>query len=50
MEVKDVAFPKRLDPIDDLPPMTVITHPQVGQDSGGFVARLRITGRSSRCW
>jgi hypothetical protein len=25
-EVKGVAFPKLLDPIDDLPPVTVITH------------------------
>src|SRR5207249_900179 len=25
-EVKDVAFPKVLDPVDDLPPTTVITH------------------------
>ncbi|HYT92664.1 MAG TPA: G8 domain-containing protein [Gemmataceae bacterium] len=25
-EVKDVAFPKLLDPVDDLPPTTVITH------------------------
>src|SRR5262245_58769715 len=24
--VKDVAFPKLLDPVDDLPPTTVITH------------------------
>ena len=25
-EVKDIAFPKLLDPVDDLPPTTVITH------------------------
>jgi hypothetical protein len=25
-EVRDVEFPKLLDPVDDLPPMTVITH------------------------
>jgi hypothetical protein len=25
-EVKDVEFPKLLDPIDDLPPATIITH------------------------
>jgi hypothetical protein len=25
-EVRDVAFPKLLDPVDDLPPITVITH------------------------
>src|SRR5439155_15056094 len=25
-EVHDVAFPKLLDPVDDLPPATVITH------------------------
>ncbi len=35
-EVKDVAFPKVLDPIDDLPPATVITH--VGPVRGGKVS------------
>src|SRR5262249_28042738 len=34
-EVKDVAFPKLLDPIDDLPPSTVITHVR---RSGGKIA------------
>ncbi len=29
-EVKDVEFPKLLDPVDDLPPATVITSPAVG--------------------
>jgi hypothetical protein len=34
-EVKDIAFPNLLDPIDDLPPTTVITH--VSRTSAGKV-------------
>jgi hypothetical protein len=34
-EVKDVAFPNLLDPVDDLPPTTVITH--VSRSSQGKV-------------
>lgn len=35
-EVKDVAFPKLLDPVDDLPPITVVTH--IRRLDGGKVA------------
>jgi hypothetical protein len=34
-EIRDVKFPKLLDPVDDLPPTTVITH--VGKLTGGKV-------------
>jgi RNA polymerase sigma factor (sigma-70 family) len=34
-EVSDIEFPKLLDPVDDLPPTTVITH--VSKSSGGKV-------------
>jgi hypothetical protein len=34
-DVSDVEFPKLLDPVDDLPPTTVITH--VGKRTGGKV-------------
>jgi hypothetical protein len=34
-EVRDVSFPKLLDPVDDLPPVTVIT--QVRREPGGRV-------------
>jgi hypothetical protein len=37
MEVTDVEFPKMLDPVDDLPPATVITH--VLRDGGKLVVR-----------
>jgi hypothetical protein len=41
-EVRDVAFPKLLDPLDDLPPATVITHViPVGKDE------LLVRGTSS---
>jgi hypothetical protein len=36
-EVKDVAFPKLLDPVDDLPPTTVITH--IRRDGNKLVVR-----------
>lgn len=36
-EVRDVAFPKLLEPVDDLPPMTVITHVIAGKD--GIIVR-----------
>jgi hypothetical protein len=36
-EVKDVAFPKLLDPVDDLPPTTVITH--VVPTTDGLIVR-----------
>jgi hypothetical protein len=41
-EVSDVAFPKLLDPVDDLPPTTVITH--VSELAGG---KLRVRGSST---
>jgi hypothetical protein len=41
-EVKDVSFPKLLDPIDDLPPATVITH--VSPLQGG---KLKVRGATS---
>lgn len=36
-EVKDVPFPKLLDPVDDLPPTTVVTHVKV--EGTGMVVR-----------
>lgn len=36
-QVADVTFPKLLDPVDDLPPMTVVTHIQLRD--GGLVVR-----------
>ena len=36
-EVRDVAFPKLLDPVDDLPPATVITH--IRQLKGKWIIR-----------
>jgi hypothetical protein len=41
-EVKDVAFPHLLDPTDDLPPTTVITH--VGRDAKG---KLTVRGTAA---
>jgi hypothetical protein len=41
-EVKDVEFPKLLDPIDDLPPTTVITH--VAETGDG---KLRVRGATA---
>jgi hypothetical protein len=41
-EVHDVAFPKLLDPVDDLPPATVITH--IGKQADG---RLVVRGTTS---
>lgn len=53
IEVRDVKFPKLLDPVDDLPPSTVVTH-AVRTDDGwllrgtaiddGEVASVRIDG------
>lgn len=37
VEVKDVEFPKLLDPVDDLPPTTVITH--IRRDGSKLVVR-----------
>jgi hypothetical protein len=41
-EVKDIVFPKLLDPIDDLPPTTVITH--IRRLEGG---KLRVQGTTA---
>src|SRR5262249_27600788 len=40
-EVRDVEFPKLLDPVDDLPPATVITH--VGKLAGGKLVVRGVT-------
>jgi hypothetical protein len=56
-EVKDVAFPKLLDPVDDLPPTTVITHvTRQGNKllvrgttaDNGTVKRVLVNGRAAR--
>ncbi|MGE3809442.1 MAG: G8 domain-containing protein, partial [Gemmataceae bacterium] len=36
-EVKDIPFPKLLDPVDDLPPQTIITH--VRKQNGKLIVR-----------
>jgi hypothetical protein len=57
-EVRDVAFPRLLDPVDDLPPATVITHliPR-GPDSlivrgtssdNGTIAKVVVNGTSAK--
>jgi hypothetical protein len=57
-EVRDVEFPRLLDPVDDLPPATVITHVRTG-DSGrvvvrgttsdnGTVTKVLVNGKSAR--
>jgi hypothetical protein len=56
-EVKDVEFPKLLDPVDDLPPATVITH-VIRKDGkwlvrgttsdNGTVKRVLVNGREAR--
>ena len=49
-EVKDVAFPKLLDPVDDLPPTTVITHVHKQSTARWWsAARRRTTAPSSGC-
>jgi hypothetical protein len=56
-EVKDVDFPKLLDPVDDLPPITVITHVRreggkliVGgtTSDGGTVKRVIVNGQEAK--
>jgi hypothetical protein len=56
-EVGDVDFPKLLDPIDDLPPTTVITHILTSGDKmmvrgatadNGTVKRVVVNGREAR--
>src|SRR5262249_44267158 len=41
-EVRDIEFPKLLDPVDDLPPTTVITH--VGKTADG---KLTVRGSTA---
>lgn len=59
VEVGDVAFPSLLDPIDDLPPTTVITHIQPGAQArairirgttadNGTVAKVLVNGREAK--
>jgi hypothetical protein len=57
-EVHDIAFPRLLDPIDDLPPATVITHvgrPKDGKltvrghtSDNGTVTKVLVNGRPAR--
>jgi hypothetical protein len=57
-EVHDVAFPRLLDPLDDLPPATVITHVGRAKDGklmvrghtsdNGTVAKVLVNGRPAR--
>jgi hypothetical protein len=44
-EVQGLAFPNLLDPVDDLPPTTVITHVQQSREGG--MSRLRIRGTTA---
>jgi G8 domain len=58
VEVKDVLFPKLLDPIDDLPPATVITHVRrldtnrvlvrgIASDNG-IIKRVTVNGQAAK--
>jgi hypothetical protein len=56
-EVKGVTFPKLLDPVDDLPPATVITHVRKSGDriivrgttsDNGTVAKVLVNGQPAR--
>ncbi|MGH7173112.1 MAG: G8 domain-containing protein, partial [Gemmataceae bacterium] len=56
-EVRDLAFPKLLDPVDDLPPATVITHVRAGggklvvrgtTSDNGTVKRVLVNGKEAR--
>jgi hypothetical protein len=57
-EVQEVAFPKLLDPVDDLPPVTVITQVMKGEagkflvrgtcSDNGTVAKVIVNGREAR--
>ncbi len=52
-EVKDVEFPRLLDPVDDLPPQTVITHLGKGVVRGtasdnGEIRRVIVNGREAK--
>jgi hypothetical protein len=56
-KVKDVTFPKLLDPVDDLPPITVITHVTVKDgkttvrgttSDNGTVKRVLVNGKEAK--
>jgi len=56
-EVHDIAFPKLLDPVDDLPPATVITHVRSADgelvvrgttSDNGKVKRVLVNGKEAR--
>src|SRR5205823_5786942 len=57
-EVSDVEFPQLLDPVDDVPPITVITHVKKASDGklvvrgttsdNGTVKRVLVNGREAR--
>jgi hypothetical protein len=56
-EVRDVAFPKLLDPVDDLPPATVMTHVRAAggklivrgtTSDNGTVKRVLVNGKEAR--
>src|SRR5262249_7481612 len=57
-EVTDVEFPKLLDPVDDLPPTTVITHVSKATDGkllvrgstadNGTVKRVQVNGKEAK--
>jgi hypothetical protein len=56
-EVKNVSFPKLLDPVDDLPPTTVITHVRRSGDNlivrgttsdNGTVTKVLVNGQPAR--
>jgi len=57
-EVKDIEFPKLLDPVDDLPPTTVITHVRRTAENkvivrgttadNGTVKRVLVNGKEAR--
>jgi hypothetical protein len=46
-EVKDVEFPKLLDPVDDLPPATIITSPAMGSPAKLAGGTLIVRGTTS---
>ena len=58
MEVTDVAFPQLLDPVDDLPPQTIITHITRQSDGSylvrgtaadnGTISRVEVSGQAAK--
>jgi hypothetical protein len=57
-EVRDITFPKLLDPVDDLPPTTIITTARRGKSNtlivrgttadNGTVKRVVVNGKAAR--